>query len=181
VVNFSSAGSSDPDGVIASYSWSFGDSTSGSGPTVSHTYTAAGTYTARLTVTDNSGLTGTTSVSVVVTGAPPPPPPPATKYVAVSDITMSLYRYYSDYYAGAKVTIKDQDGKVVPNAIVKGTWSGLVSGTYSGKTNSSGVVQLYSPSSRWHGTFTFKVTGVTLTGYIYDPSKNKETSDSISR
>jgi hypothetical protein len=43
------------------------------------------------------------------------------------------------------------------------------------------VVQFYSPSSRWRGTFTFKVTSVTLTGYVYDASKNTETSDSITR
>ena len=94
---------------------------------------------------------------------------------------MTLYRNYFEYYAGAKVTIKDHDGKPVTNATVTGTWSGLVSGTVSGKTNSSGVVQFYSSSSRYRGTYTFKVTNVTLTGYNYNASKNTETTDSISR
>jgi PKD repeat protein len=173
-VTFSSAGSSDPDGSITTYSWLFGDGGSGSGQTVSHTYTVAGTYTATLTVKDNSGLTGTATVSVVATG-------PSPRVVAVGNIVMSWYRNYFEYYVGAKITIKDQDGIVVTNATVKGTWSGLVSGTFSGKTNSSGVVQFYSPTSHSRGTYTVTVTNVELPKYSYDASKNKKTSDSLSR
>ncbi len=58
--------SSDPDGTIVSYSWNFGDGTTGSGPIVSHTYAAAGTYTVELTVTDNTGATGIQSKSVTL-------------------------------------------------------------------------------------------------------------------
>src|SRR5262250_1346777 len=45
--------SSDPDGTIASYAWTFGDGASGAGVTASHTYAAGGTYPVSLTVTDN--------------------------------------------------------------------------------------------------------------------------------
>src|SRR5262249_2661613 len=64
--NFDWASSSDPDGTIVSYSWNFGDRTSRSGSTVSHTYTAAGTYTVTLLIADNSGATGTRSDTVTV-------------------------------------------------------------------------------------------------------------------
>jgi PKD repeat protein len=47
--------SSDTDGVIASYSWDFGDGTNASGPTASHVYADPGSYTVRLTVTDDDG------------------------------------------------------------------------------------------------------------------------------
>jgi PKD repeat protein len=177
-VSFSSLGSTDPDGLITTYAWNFGDGGTGSGQTISHTYTAPGTYTAKLTVTDNSGLTGTASLTIVVNGTQPPPP--VAKVVSVADIGMSLYVNFRKYYAVATITIKDQDGKMVPNATVKGTWSGLVKGSYYGKTNSSGVIRFYSPESRYRGTFTFTVTSVTATGYTYDASKNKETKDSIS-
>ena len=48
VVEFSSAGSTDPDGTIVSYEWNFGDgSPVESTADASHTYTDGGTYTAR--------------------------------------------------------------------------------------------------------------------------------------
>ncbi|MFL5866834.1 MAG: BNR-4 repeat-containing protein [Thermoleophilaceae bacterium] len=54
-VSFDGRGSSDPDGSVSGWSWSFGDGSTGSGSVVSHTYTQAGRYFPRLTVTDNSG------------------------------------------------------------------------------------------------------------------------------
>jgi hypothetical protein len=38
-----------------------------------------------------------------------------------------------------------------------------------------------SPSTRQAGTFVFKVTGISLSGYSYQPTMNVETSDSITR
>ena len=64
----SAAGSSDPDGTITSYAWTYGDGGGGSGAQVSHTYTAAGTFRARLTVTDNQGATAVDSATVTITG-----------------------------------------------------------------------------------------------------------------
>jgi PKD repeat protein len=70
LVNFSSAGSTDPDGTIASYAWTFGDGGTGTGVTTSHTYQSVGNYTAVLKVTDNQGATGTMSVPISVTADP---------------------------------------------------------------------------------------------------------------
>ncbi|MGM1029615.1 MAG: PKD domain-containing protein [Actinomycetota bacterium] len=58
--------SSDPDGTIASYAWTFGDGTTATGATASRTYTAAGTYTVTLRVVDNAGASATTTRSVTV-------------------------------------------------------------------------------------------------------------------
>ena len=68
--SFNASGSSDPDGTIASYAWTFGDATTGSGATVSRTYAAGGTYTVTLTVTDNAAATSQT-VRTVIVNAPP--------------------------------------------------------------------------------------------------------------
>jgi PKD repeat protein len=58
---FDGTQSSDPDGSIASYAWNFGDGSTATTATASHDYTADGSYTATLTVTDNQGATGTAS------------------------------------------------------------------------------------------------------------------------
>ncbi|MCA4133607.1 PKD domain-containing protein [Arthrobacter sp. M4] len=71
--SFNGTGSSDSDGTIANYAWNFGDNTSGTGSTASHTYAAAGTYQVTLTVTDNGGATGTITKPVTVSAAAPPP------------------------------------------------------------------------------------------------------------
>ena len=71
-VAFNASGSTDSDGSIASYSWDFGDSTSGTGVSPTHVYGAAGTFNAVLTVTDNNGATTslTKAVTVVANVAP---------------------------------------------------------------------------------------------------------------
>ncbi len=67
-VNFSD-GSSDSDGSIASRSWNFGDSTTSTSTNPSKTYSAAGSYSVVLTVTDNGGLTNSITRSVTVSTA----------------------------------------------------------------------------------------------------------------
>jgi glucose/arabinose dehydrogenase/PKD repeat protein len=51
-VQFSSGGSSDPEGAPLTYSWSFGDNTTSTEANPAHVYSATGRYTARLTVSD---------------------------------------------------------------------------------------------------------------------------------
>ena len=65
VVNFSSAGSSDPEGQPLTYAWNFGDNTTSTAANPTHTYTTPGPYQARLTVSDgvNSTLSSPLSIS----------------------------------------------------------------------------------------------------------------------
>jgi Tol biopolymer transport system component/PKD repeat protein len=68
--DFDASGSSDPDGAIASYSWQFGDGTTSTGSTASHTYFPGGTFIVRLTVTDDAGLTNAANKTIVANAAP---------------------------------------------------------------------------------------------------------------
>jgi YVTN family beta-propeller protein len=65
-VAFNGSASSDADGSIASFDWSFGDGAGAlnGGATPTHQYATAGTYTATLAVTDNEGC----SLALVFTG-----------------------------------------------------------------------------------------------------------------
>ena len=65
-VAFDARASSDPDGVIVSYAWTFGDGSSAVGEEVTHTYAAKGTFTLTLTVTDDLGATARASGPVVI-------------------------------------------------------------------------------------------------------------------
>ncbi|TMA56807.1 MAG: PKD domain-containing protein, partial [Deltaproteobacteria bacterium] len=67
-VTFSGSGS-DPDGRVTSYGWDFGDGATAAGATASHVYVTAGTYAAKLTVTDDRGARSSDSALVTVTGA----------------------------------------------------------------------------------------------------------------
>ena len=71
-VAFDGSTSSDPDGSIAAYRWDFGDGDHATTASASHAYTSAGSFVAKLTVTDNSGSTAsaTVTISVADTTAP---------------------------------------------------------------------------------------------------------------
>lgn len=173
-VSFSSAGSYDPENGTLNFDWDFGDgSAHESGPNPSHVYTAAGSYVARLLVTDPSGASDTAQVGINVVAASPT--------LHVGDIAMALTVKRSSAQANATVSVLDANGKAIVGATVTGTWSGVVSGSSSGVTGTGGTVKLSSPSTKKSGIFTFTITGVAFSGYAYKSSDNMETSDSITR
>jgi LPXTG-motif cell wall-anchored protein len=72
---FSATGSTDSDGAITGYAWDFGDgSEPAEGAEVQHVYTAAGSYTVTLTVTDDGGASTTVTREVVVSATDPTDP-----------------------------------------------------------------------------------------------------------
>jgi PKD repeat protein/uncharacterized protein YraI len=69
----SASDASSADQSSLTYQWDFGDGATGSGANVSHTYTAANSYTVRLTVTDKDGGQGSDTATVQVSAANQPP------------------------------------------------------------------------------------------------------------
>jgi PKD repeat protein len=69
-VQADASGSNDPDGPLDVVLWDFGDGTTQTGPTASHTYEHSGDYAVSLSVYDSSGEAGFASQSVSVTDSP---------------------------------------------------------------------------------------------------------------
>jgi serine protease len=61
--------STDSDGSISSRAWTFGDGGTSTATNPTHTYSAAGSYSVQLTVTDNGGATNTKTQSVTVSSS----------------------------------------------------------------------------------------------------------------
>lgn len=67
--NFDAGNSTDSDGTIVTYDWTYGDGSVGSGQTSSHSYSGEGTFSVLLSVTDNSGATSSSTQNISVSGA----------------------------------------------------------------------------------------------------------------
>ncbi len=72
--------SSDTDGSVVSWNWDFGDGGNSSAQNPVHTYTADGSYTVTLTVTDNGGDSDSTSQLVTVSSPPVGNTPPVANF-----------------------------------------------------------------------------------------------------
>jgi glucose/arabinose dehydrogenase len=73
-VTFDGSGSSDPDGDTLTYTWNFGDGTTATGKTVTHTYSADGKFNAVLTVNDGKGGSDPSNAIVITVGNTAPVP-----------------------------------------------------------------------------------------------------------
>jgi hypothetical protein len=71
-VAFDGRGSSDPDADPLTYTWSFGDGASGSGPTPARVYARGGVFPVTLTVSDGAA-SATSSTTATITAVPPAP------------------------------------------------------------------------------------------------------------
>ena len=164
-VQFSSDGSYDPDGAIAAYSWDFGDGSTSGEPNPSHTYSAAGTYTASLTVTDQDGATGSATVSINVT---------QLNELHVEAQTVTREQVNRRYWQGLDtILIFDQNNRPVSGVTVTATYSGPNQGQVSGLTDADGIVILYTDRERSpQGSWCFEVTDVTKDGFNYTPNSN---------
>ncbi|MFP6817279.1 MAG: S8 family serine peptidase, partial [Pseudomonadales bacterium] len=69
LVQFNASASADPDGMVATYTWDFGEPPGGSsvaGATTTHTYASTGSFTVLLRVSDDDGASATTTRTVTV-------------------------------------------------------------------------------------------------------------------
>lgn len=173
-VSFSSAGSNDPDGTIDTYEWQLGDGNTSLTANPTHIYTATGTYTITLTVTDNLGKTHSTSTTAVITDDSTPGNCTEPQYVAgtryqVGDLVQNIKKKFQCNVAGwcssaaawayepgvgahwqsawSEVGSCDADtGK--PTASINGPYRGLINEAIAfssaGSTDSNGTITAYN-------------------------------------
>jgi PKD repeat protein len=70
-INFSGAGSSDPDGDALTHAWDFGDGATASGVSPSHAYTTLGSFTVTLVVSDGTDSSAPATSTVTVSNQVP--------------------------------------------------------------------------------------------------------------
>jgi len=111
-VTFSAILSSDDDGIIAKFEWDFGDGSSATGESVTHTYTRSGQYTVVLRITDNRGATATAQKVITVNpaddddgtgGSGPTATFTATPLTGESPLTV-IFNGSASTYAGHAIT-----------------------------------------------------------------------------
>ncbi len=158
VVSLNGSQSSDPDGTIVSYAWDFGDGTNGTGASVSHSYTTAGTFVAKLTVSDDKGKTSSTSKSIVASSVTQPP---TTTLIAPSNLTATA--------SNKVVTLKwldkssDEEGFYVERALNAKTPSYQRVGTVA--ANATGFNQTVTANTYIYRVQAFNLTTGKTSGY----------------
>ena len=176
-VTLDGSASFDPDGSITAYDWDLGDSTTKSGAVMTHTYAAADTYTATLTVTSDGGATATDSATITVL-------PGGQQVMHVEAIDMQLVARFGGWRTSARATVQvfDNLGNPVDGVLVQGHWEQATTDTDQGTTDPSGKVTLESNALRKPPpgtTFVFVVDSLTRDGWTHDQNADKETQDSV--
>jgi PKD repeat protein len=172
--SFNGSASTDPDGSIIGYAWTFGTDGTGTGATSSHTFSSAGTYNVTLTVTDDDFATNSVVQSVTVSA---PPPPIAT--VSVGDLSGTGSPRKGGWTATVTVTTIDADGRPVSAATVSGLWTSGAAGSCT--TSAEGTCSFSLNVNRKLAAITWTVGNITHATRTYNPAGNLFSSVTIAR
>ena len=174
-VQFSSAGSSDPDGTIVAYEWTFGDAfgTHSDEANPTYIYGYAGTYTAALTVWDNNNVSSSANVVITVN-------PTSTTVLRSSAINLSGKLQGNKVSIIGNDAVVDSTGAAVAGATVSANWTkpGGTTVAQTATTGANGIVKFNTSGAR--GTYTLTVTNITKTGDSFDAA-NSVLSNNITK
>ncbi len=175
-VSFSSNNSYDPDGSLVAYEWKLdGNQILSNSSSFSYVFSSAGKFQIQLTVTDNEGAKASDSLTITTTE-----PYVEKQKMGVSVLTLSQETRRNQKWALATIRVVDNKGLAVAGVSVNVQWSGIVSGTSSGTTDSNGYVKITSPKTKGSGTVNLVVTNLQSSTHDYDTSLNVVSSGSLS-
>lgn len=155
-VSLDASTSSDPDGQISAYQWTFGDGSSATGAKVTHAYAASGTYAVSLSVTDNKGATNAKSQSFTL--AVVVKDPATGKYVLKQSDVQATEASLTNtaLFRAVKASIATRD-----NAVVTAVAPGLASNPENVKR-----VEKLLPASQWEYLFPLRDKSYTYAGLL---------------
>jgi len=136
-ITFNASGSYDPDGVIVSYFWDFGDGTNATGVVVEHSYANNSNYTVTLTVTDDDDATDSTS---------------ATKTVLNRLPVASFSESAETVYTSETISFNASDSYDPDGVIANYFWD------FGDGSNATGVVVVHSYADNGNYTVTLTIT-----------------------
>lgn len=175
VVNFDSLGSTDPDGTVTGYEWTFGDGTASTEVDPQHVYETVGNYTATLTVTDDMGATASRSLSI---GAAENIAGCTLNCISINGISMS----YSAKVGKVKgrVLLVDENGGPIDAAKVHAEWTLPDTSTVnqSRKVKNKSRVTFGVPADT-AGSYTLTIVEISKTGYTFDLDNSKVLNGTI--
>jgi PKD repeat protein len=157
-VNFSGANSYSSGGTITSYNWNFGDGTTGTGASPSHTY-FFGQFTASLTVTDNNGVVSAPATVQISTTAHQLPtvdwisPSNGQTFTGITSLPLSVSATAYDgatitkvmfYNGGTLLGTATSSPYQITTSVSKGTYSLLQAVAYDsmGTSTTSGAISV---------------------------------------
>jgi PKD repeat protein len=153
-------------GSIVGYHWYFADGYTSEEPNPLHTYNCYGTFPVMLTVTDDAGATGTSTLTIT-----------AQQVLYSSSVALSPDVKYHKKTATpisgqltGTVTVMDTEGHAVAGATVQATWAtpnGVMTQTVT--TDFAGVASFSVDVPKGNsGTYSLVVTGITKPDFFFD-------------
>lgn len=170
--SFNGGASTDGDGTVVAYAWTFGADGSGTGAQPAHTFSAAGTYAVTLQVTDDGGATGSVTQQVTVSAAP-------AGTASIGALTSSATLRKGGWTANVTISVRDGQLAPVSGATVNGTWSS--GGGTTCTTGAAGTCSVSLNMGKRATSVIWTVSGITHATLTYNPLGNVASSITVNR
>jgi len=156
-IYLNAAESYDLDGIIVTYFWDFGDSSNATGVAVSHVFEHNGTYTVTLTVTDDDGMSASTSAIKTALNRPD---------LAVTNLISTKNAVGKGYSLEINVTVRNEgDFTENCNLMVYANTTSIASKTITlTSKNSTTITFTWNTTSFAYGNYTIKAVADMVPG-----------------
>jgi PKD repeat protein len=161
--SFDGSGSTDSDGTVVAYAWTFGADGSATGAQPGHTFGAAGTYGVTLQVTDDDGATGSVTQQVTVSAV-------TSGTASIAGLSSVASTRKGGWTATVTISVEDNAEALVSGATVTGSWS--TGGSTTCTTGLSGTCTVSLNLNKKATSVMWSLSGLTHATLTYEPDDN---------